>query len=221
MYWQSKRLHWEGAPGWRARGSGNQGDLLCHVACSLGFYGDGISFRAVSGQSFWLRALPGGAHIAQSRWILTRRILGGQWDMSISFWPFPNSTGCWWLFSSVFLTRTSCRKITHRNGYYGAWWEQAVSVSVFLLTTLVTFRTLAGWSSAILHKLLCAHFPDQWFSTWLGPDRGVEGGDGAGGVREAEKHIPWEGWGKRGLCRQFVQYYNFIFGILPNNTFIT
>ena len=121
--WQSKRLHWEGVPGWRAGGPGNPGDLLCHVALSLGFYGDRISFWAVSGQSFWLRALPGGAHIAQPRWILTRRILGGQWDMSISFWSFPNSTSCWWLFSSVFLTRTSCCKITHRNGYYGAWWE--------------------------------------------------------------------------------------------------
>ena len=28
------------------------GELLCHVACSLGFYGDGISFLVVFGQSF-------------------------------------------------------------------------------------------------------------------------------------------------------------------------
>ena len=31
------------------------------MARSLGFYGDGISFRLVSGQSFCLRVLPGGA----------------------------------------------------------------------------------------------------------------------------------------------------------------
>jgi len=35
--WQSKRLHWEGAPRRRAGGSGNPGGLLCHVAHSLGF----------------------------------------------------------------------------------------------------------------------------------------------------------------------------------------
>ena len=31
---------------------GNPGELLCRVARSLGFYGDGISFRVVFGQSF-------------------------------------------------------------------------------------------------------------------------------------------------------------------------
>ena len=40
------------------------------------------------------------------------------------------------LVSSVFLTRTSCRKTTHANGYCGAWPGWAVSVSVLLLTTL-------------------------------------------------------------------------------------
>ena len=40
------------APGWRAGGEGNLPELLCHVARSLGFYGDGISFRVVFGQSF-------------------------------------------------------------------------------------------------------------------------------------------------------------------------
>ena len=34
---------------------------------------------------------------------------------------FLNSSGSWWLVSSVFLTTTSCPKITHANGYYGAW----------------------------------------------------------------------------------------------------
>ena len=30
----------------------NPGELLCHVACSLQFYGEGIIFRVVFGQSF-------------------------------------------------------------------------------------------------------------------------------------------------------------------------
>ena len=51
------------------------GEPLCHVAHSLGFSGEGICFQ-VSGQSFQLRVLPGGAHFVLSRWIPTR-ILGG------------------------------------------------------------------------------------------------------------------------------------------------
>ena len=35
----------ERVPGQRAGGSGNPGGLLCHVAHSLWFYGEGISFR--------------------------------------------------------------------------------------------------------------------------------------------------------------------------------
>ena len=31
---------------------GDSGELLCHMAHGLGFYGDGISFRVVSDQSF-------------------------------------------------------------------------------------------------------------------------------------------------------------------------
>ena len=54
MCWQSKRFYWERAPGWRAGGWGYPGELLCHVACSLWFYCDGISFQVVFGQSFWL-----------------------------------------------------------------------------------------------------------------------------------------------------------------------
>ena len=47
------------------------------LAQSLGFYGDGISFQVVFGQSFWLRVLLGSACIAQLRWMPVRRILGG------------------------------------------------------------------------------------------------------------------------------------------------
>ena len=103
------------------------------LACSLGFYGDGISFRVVFSQSFWLRVLPGGAW-CKPRWMPERRILGSGRTCGVSFWPFPNSSGWWRLINSVLLTRTSCRKTTHANGHYGAWPGWVVSISVLPLT---------------------------------------------------------------------------------------
>ena len=151
MCWQSKRFYWERAPGWRAVGQGNPGELLCHVAGSLRFYGDGISFQVVFSQSFWLRVLPGGAYLVQPRWMPARRILGGCRTCGVSFWPFPRSSGWWWLISSMFLTRTSCCKTTHANGYYGDWPGWAVSVGVLPLTQLQhnnskAIRFLRPWS---------------------------------------------------------------------------
>ena len=55
------------------------------MARSLGFYGDGVSFWVVFGQSFRLRVLPGGAGIAQPRWMPERRILGGDQSRGVSF----------------------------------------------------------------------------------------------------------------------------------------
>ena len=66
--------------------------------------------------------------------MLARGILGSGWTRGVSFWPFPNSSGWWWLISSVFLTRISCPKTTHANGYYGAW-PETVSISVLPLAT--------------------------------------------------------------------------------------
>ena len=77
---------------------------------------------------------PGGARITQLRWMLARGIPGSGWTHSVSFRPLPNSSGWWWLISSVFLIRISCHKTTHANGYYGAWPGWAVSISVFPLT---------------------------------------------------------------------------------------
>ena len=108
--------------------------------CGSQFYGDGIHFRVVSGQSFWLRVLPGGARIAQSRWLPARRILGGGRTRCISLWPFLNSSGWWWLVSTVFLTRTSYHKIIHTDGYYGACPEWVVSVSVDTTLTCPSFQ---------------------------------------------------------------------------------
>ena len=103
-------------------------------ARSLRFYGDGISFRVVFGQSFYFRVFPGGARIAQPRWMLVRGNLGGGRTRSVSFRPFPSSSGWWWLISSIFLIRISCHKTTRANGYYGAWPGWAVSISVLPLT---------------------------------------------------------------------------------------
>ena len=65
------------------------------------------------------------------------RILGGGRTCGVFFRSFSNSPGWCWLISSVFLTRTSCHKTTHANGYYDAWPGWAVSVSVLPLTTVL------------------------------------------------------------------------------------
>ena len=133
MCWQSKRFYWERAPGRRAVGKGTQENRSATWLC-LRFYGDGVSFWVVFSRSFWLRVLPGGAHLVQPRWMPARRILGGGWTGGVSFWPFLNSFGWWWLISSVFLTRTSCRKTAHANGLLWCLARVDISISVLPLT---------------------------------------------------------------------------------------
>ena len=108
------------------------------MARSLGLYGDGISFRVVFGHSNLV--FPGGARIAQPRGMLARGIPGSGQTHCVSFRPFLNSSGWWWLISSIFLVRVSCHKTTHANGYYGAWPGWAVSISVLPLTVSVNFN---------------------------------------------------------------------------------
>ena len=67
--------------------------------------------------------------------MLARGILGSGQTRGVSFWPFPNSSGWWWLISFIFFIRISCHKTAHANGYYGAWPGWAVSISVLPLTT--------------------------------------------------------------------------------------
>ena len=126
--------------------------MLWHVVCSLGFYGNGVSFQVVFGQSLWLKILPGGACIAQPRWVPVRRILGGGRTHGVSFWSFPNSSHWWRLINSVFLTRTSCCIITYANGYYGFWPEWAISVRVLPLTKvwilLYVTKYMTKWTKA-------------------------------------------------------------------------
>ena len=124
------------------------------------FYGDGISFPVVLSQSFWLRVLPGGARLVQPRWMPERRILGGGLTCGVSFRPFTNSSSWRWLISPVFLTRTSCHKTTHANGYYGAWPGWAVSVSVLPLKGSLLLLTQIKLMNAPNVKIsMCLQLP--------------------------------------------------------------
>ena len=134
------------------------------MAFSLGFYGDRISFQVVFSQSFWLRVLPGGAGLVQPRWMPERRILGGGRTCGVSFWHFLNSSGWWRLISSLFLTRTSCRKTIHANSYYDAWPRWAVSVSVLPLTVVMDGARLSFLTGSAGTQCLhlcdnCSEFP--------------------------------------------------------------
>ena len=141
--WKS-RLYWEEMPGRRATGKGNPGGPLCHVGRSLRFYGDGISFQVVSGQSFGLRVLPGGACHRSAKMDAREGDPGCWYDIQsgVSFWPFANSSGGCWLVSSMFLTRTACLKITPANGCYGPW--PGWAVSVFPLTKQLALPSHQG-----------------------------------------------------------------------------
>ena len=57
----------------------------------------------------------------------------------------------------MFLTRTSCLKTTHADGYYGAWAEWAVSVTVLPLT-VSSFLLLYFLSLAVLGLRCCSGF---------------------------------------------------------------
>ena len=77
--------------------------------------------------------------------MLARGILGSGRTRGVSFRPFPNSSGWWWLISSIFLIRISCHKTTQVNGYYGAWPGWVVSISVLPLTISCLVLTIASW----------------------------------------------------------------------------
>ena len=62
--------------------------------------------------------------------MLARGVLGSGRTHGVSFRPFPNSSGWWWLISSVFLTYQDLLS----NDYYGAWPGLVVSISVLPLT---------------------------------------------------------------------------------------
>ena len=107
------------------------------MAHSLGFNGDGFSFLVFTGQSFWLRVLPGGACIAQPR-CMPARILGGGRHVTS---PFDRSQtlliGVAYIF--MILTGTSCDKITHQMVTLvcgqDAWFQSVCFPKEFLTTS--------------------------------------------------------------------------------------
>ena len=130
--WQSKRLYWKGAPGWRAVRRGNPGELLCHVACS---HSNGFSFQVVSDQSSCLAygcsdSGPSWWHEPLSPKVDSRRLVG-----YIMGWrllpPFGPSQFFQLVFSTstMFLFQTSCCKTTHASSDHCAWPRWAVSVN--------------------------------------------------------------------------------------------
>ena len=109
----------ERIPGQRAVERGNPTQEICSAER---LDGDGIGFCVVFGQSFWHRVLPGGAHVAQPRWMPARRILGGGQTRAVSFWTFPGLL--------VLCSLPGSPVITHANGYYGAWPGWVISVNL-------------------------------------------------------------------------------------------
>ena len=123
----------KGRPGGEQEGEGTQENCSAEWLTLLGFIVMGLVSRwSLANHSN--SVFPGGARIAQPRWMLARGIFGSGRTCGVSFWPFPNSSSWWWLISSVFLIRISCHKTTHANGYYGAWPGWVVSISVLPLT---------------------------------------------------------------------------------------
>ena len=80
--------------------SGNPGELLCHVARSLGFYGDGVTFRVVSGPSSCLAHIwsdSGSFLVAHASLSQDGYQREGFWEVGrtppSSFWLLLNSPG--------------------------------------------------------------------------------------------------------------------------------
>ena len=128
--WQSRRRHWAGSPGESSRVRGPGGRLCTWLAVRV--YVRGF----VSGSSLADHSDPASFLMAPSAVSQHGFQRGGFWEDTWAgifslLWTFPDSSGWWWLVSSVFLTRTSCCEMTHANGYCGSWPGWVVSVTVF------------------------------------------------------------------------------------------
>ena len=120
--------------------------------------------------------------------MLARGILDSGQRRGLPSWPFPNSSGWWWLISSIFLIRISCHKTTHANSYYGAWPGWAVSVIVLPLTQPVHPKGNQSWVF-IGRTDIEAETPILWppdvksWLIWKDPDAGKGWGQQEKGMR--------------------------------------
>ena len=99
-------------------------------------------------------------------------------DVWYLFWPFLNSSGWWWLISSVFLTRTSCCKTTHANGYSGAWPRWVVSVNVLPLTEGLMLKLKFQYFGHLMRTATLWKCPWCWERLRAEEEEGVRGRDG-------------------------------------------
>ena len=149
--------------GQRGAGQGNPGELLCTRLAVSGF----MVMELVSGFSLANHSDSGSFLVAHPLLSQDRFRQEGFREVEghvVS--PFPNSSCRWWLISSAFLTRTSCHKITHVNGYCGTWPCWAVLVSMFSLTEGLLSRLTGIWRgcpvrSQVLRPHLCTEGKDQ------------------------------------------------------------
>ena len=139
-----------GFPGRGQQGKVTQQDCSATRLTVSRFYGDGIRFWVV----LLVSGLSLATHLDSEFFLVAHTFLSqdgwqreGFWEVvrhMVSFGSFPNSSDWWWLISSVFFTRTSCRKITHTGGAWPGW---AVPVNVLP-------NTKGGvWSRGLTEKM--------------------------------------------------------------------
>ena len=119
-----QKMSWRRGAQAESSTGGNPGELLCHVAHSLRFYGNGVSLQVVSGQLSCVAGTWSGSgsflveRISQPRWIPAPRILGGRFLPSLRL-ALPKFSVSF-LSSTMFPGRASCCETTHASGYYHA-----------------------------------------------------------------------------------------------------
>ena len=120
--WKSNGLHWAGAQGRRAAGKRTQKTRSATGSKAWAFWWWDSFPRFL-----WPVILTLGPSWWRRRCSAKSRILRGGGTCGISIWLFLNFSSCWWLVSSVLLTKISRRKMTHTDGTVvpgqGRWWQ--------------------------------------------------------------------------------------------------
>ena len=122
-------LFGKGCLGREQEGEGTQEDYCVMWNTASGFMVMGLVSRLSAASHFDAGPFLVVHLLLSQRGCQTRRVLGGGRTHGVSFWPLPNSSSLCWLFSSMFLTRTSCHKVTHAAvtvvPSQGGWFQSA------------------------------------------------------------------------------------------------